>query len=84
MFSYLKPGDDVTRMLAGLIAMPLTVSKVTDKTIVCQPFGYVFDIKTGAEIDIELGWGINGTGSYLKKKESDHATNNRDSKKQPY
>jgi hypothetical protein len=64
MFEHVKPGDVVTRMLAGTIPMKLKVQSVTDTLIDC---GWTFDRKTGAEVDEDLGWGPppKMTGSYL-------------------
>lgn len=59
-----KVGDKVTRMLAGSIPMDLRVSEVTDKLIICGP--WTFDRITGAEIDEELGWENDYTGSILQ------------------
>lgn len=63
-FEYVKPGDVVTRMLAGVVPMKLKVAAVTDKIIDC---GWTFDRITGAEIDEDLDWGPppKHTGSYL-------------------
>lgn len=63
-FEHVKPGDTVTRMLAGAVAMQLKVQAVTDTIIDC---GWTFDRKTGAEIDEDLDWGPppKMTGSYL-------------------
>ena len=58
-------GDEVIRLLGGEIPMPLKVDKVTDALVVCGP--WEFDKITGAEIDEELGWGVNGTGSFIIK-----------------
>lgn len=74
-FEHVKVGDIVTRMLSGVVPMKMEVVDVSDDLITCavqgqewsyQPGqGWTFDRATGAEIDEELGWGINGTGSYL-------------------
>ncbi len=61
----MKVGDKVTRMLAGSIPMNLTITAIDDEFIHCGG-GWKFDKKTGAEVDEELGWGNEGTGSYLK------------------
>lgn len=63
MFQSVKEGDTVLRMLCG-IPMPLKVSKVTDKLIICG--SWEFDRNTGAEIDDELGWNNFHTGSVLR------------------
>jgi hypothetical protein len=59
-------GDVVTRMLAGVVPMRLTVTEVTEDRIICGG-GWEFDRATGAEIDDDLGWGpaYGATGSYL-------------------
>ncbi len=64
----IKPGDTVTRWLAGTIPMDLRVQSVTDDIIDC---GWTFDRKTGAEVDEDLGWGPppKMTGSYIVVKE---------------
>jgi len=61
----LKVGDEVTRMLAGSIPMTLRGVAIDDKFIHCGG-GWKFDKATGAEIDEELGWNVNSTGSYLQ------------------
>jgi hypothetical protein len=60
----LKPGDVVTRMLAG-IPMPLRVTATDGGVITCG--AWTFDQTTGAEIDEDLGWGPPplATGSYI-------------------
>lgn len=65
-FAHLKVGDTVTRMLAGIVPMPLTVSEIADGIVQCGH--WQFDIVTGAEIDPDLGWGPPPmmTGSFLK------------------
>lgn len=59
----MRIGDSVVRVLCG-IDMHLQVTELTDEFIICGP--WTFDRCTGAEIDEELGWGVNGTGSYLR------------------
>jgi hypothetical protein len=44
--------------------MILTVTDLTEEVITCGP--WTFCRKTGAEIDDDLGWGEDGTGSYLE------------------
>lgn len=60
----LKPGDVVTRKLAGIVDSKIKVTQVDD-FIHCGP--WKFSPKTGAEIDEELGWTEDEgpTGSYL-------------------
>ncbi len=75
-FVHIKEGDEVVRLLAGTIPMPLTVVHVDDTFIYCgAPFiegeeyaGWMFERRTGAEIDHDLGWGTQYgiTGSYLE------------------
>lgn len=64
----MKVGDKVTRMLAGTIPMELTITAMTEDRIICGD--WEFDLKTGAEIDEELGWGpppkFAMTGSFIK------------------
>jgi hypothetical protein len=59
-----KVGDVVVRMLGGAIPMSLKVTEVDDRFIHCGP--WKFDKATGAEVDEELGWGNDGTGSYIE------------------
>jgi len=66
MFKSLRPGDKVTRLLCGSIPMEITVTKVDDTLVHCGD--WTFDIMTGAEVDEDLGWGPQGTGSVLKKE----------------
>lgn len=56
MLSLVKPGDKVTRMLAGTIPMELNVTEVTETEILCghRDEGYKFDRKTGVEIDEDI------------------------------
>lgn len=58
----MKPGDTVTRILVGM-PMELKVTEVTDELIICGP--WKFSRRTGAEIDEDLGWNEQTTGSYL-------------------
>lgn len=64
-FCDLKVGDEVTRMLAGTIPMPLRVTAVDQHLIHCGP--WTFDRATGVEEDSDLNWGVKYgvTGSYL-------------------
>ena len=64
----IKVGDKVTRIMAGQLMMYLTVTEVTEKRIICGP--WEFSRKTGLEIDEDLGWTENASGSYLLPKES--------------
>jgi hypothetical protein len=59
-----KVGDTVRRMLAGTIPIDLKVTELTDDLITTGG-GWTFCRKTGAEIDEDLGWGPQGTGSIL-------------------
>jgi hypothetical protein len=63
----LRPGDPVHRWL-GPVPMLLEVTRVTSDRIICG--AWEFDRKTGAEIDEELGWGPDGTGSWIRPVES--------------
>jgi hypothetical protein len=60
-----KPGDEVVRMIAGVIRQRLCVTAVDAALIHCGD--WTFDRKTGMEVDWELGWGPDTgvTGSYL-------------------
>lgn len=60
----MKIGDYVTRMLAGSIPMQLKVTAIDNKFIHCGD--WKFDKTTGAEVDEDLGWGTEVTGSYLQ------------------
>ena len=64
----IKPGDVVVRMLGGCVPMELKVSAVTDSRIVCGAWEFFRD--TGAEIDDELGWGNEVTGSFIHPTEN--------------
>jgi hypothetical protein len=66
--SDIKAGDRVTRMLGGEIPMKLTVTEVTLQVIFCWP--WMFDRRTGAEIDEDLDWGPppKRTGSFIKEE----------------
>lgn len=68
VFTLVKAGDMVSRQFGndGPI-MTLHVTSVDDKFIYCGPpgDGWKFDRATGAEVDEELEWGPNGTGSVL-------------------
>lgn len=55
-------GHFAIRNMAG-IEMKLRITEVSDTLITCG--GWTFDRATGAEVDEELGWGPQGTGSYL-------------------
>lgn len=80
-FSYLKPGDTITRLLGGKISMKMVVREVGDTLLTCDAIdkdsgklfrgGWTFDRKTGTEEDHELGWGVKFgvTGSFLVKGE---------------
>lgn len=45
--------------------MGLKVTAIDDKLIHCGD--WTFDLATGAEVDEDLGWGPDGTGSYLQE-----------------
>lgn len=76
MFSGLKPGDQVKRVMGGAIIMLMKVEVVTEDHIFCnavdtnfpQEEMWKFDRKTGAEEDEGLGWGVKFgiTGSQLQ------------------
>lgn len=59
-YQAIKKGDVIERMLGFAIPMYLVVQEVTDKFIDC---GYMFDRKTGLEIDDD----IPTTVSYISK-----------------
>lgn len=60
-------GDKVTRIMAGKLMMYLTVTEITDKLIICGP--WEFSRENGMEIDEDLGWDENGSGSWLLSQE---------------
>ena len=63
-------GDDVVRMIAGELEMPVKVTSIEDGVVTCG--AWTFDQKTGAEIDEYLNWGPppKATGSFIVKKEA--------------
>lgn len=63
-FENVKKGDKVTRMLAGSLPMELVVTDVTDDRIHCG--SWIFSRRNGAEIDEDLDWNEEHTGSFLK------------------
>lgn len=69
----IKPGDKLTRMLAGTVPMEMEVEFVDDEFIFCVG-GWKFNKEFGYEIDEDLGWGVPDadgkvtTGSYLLPK----------------
>jgi len=73
VFSHIKAGDVVTRMLAGTVPMQLRVTEVDEELIYCGTpgQGWSFDRQTGAEVDDDLGWGpaYGITGSFLTLSE---------------
>lgn len=62
-FNELKAGDAVTRFLGG-IPMGLTVTEVRDGLVHCGP--WTFSTVNGAEIDEDLGWNTQFSGSYIR------------------
>ena len=66
-FDTLKVGDIVTRMLGGKIPLELKVTEITDDLIICG--AWTFSKNNGAEIDEDLGWNEETTGSYIKFKD---------------
>lgn len=66
----LRVGDPVVRLLAGTIPMKLKVTDIDDRFIHCGD--WKFDRATGAEVDEDLGWGPNGTGSFLTEATTEH------------
>ena len=56
-------GDVVRRNMCGVV-MDLQVSDVLNGLITCAG-GWTFDAKTGNEIDEDLGWNNQRTGSYI-------------------
>jgi hypothetical protein len=60
--SNIKVGDTVIRYLGG-IPMPLKVTSITEERIVCG--AWEFSRRNGAELDEDLGWTEQQTGSYI-------------------
>ena len=58
-----KPDDVVVRLLGEAVKMKLAVTAITQDRIICG--SWQFCRETGAEIDEELGWDRNGTGSRI-------------------
>lgn len=67
-FSQVKVGDKVFRRFGSeaVPAMELTITDVLDGLIACGDYG--FETKNGLEVDPFLGWGENGSGSYITLK----------------
>lgn len=65
-FYDLAPGDTVTRMLAGVVPMTMTVTRVDEKLIYASG-GWMFERATGFEYDPPLRYGseYGATGSFL-------------------
>jgi hypothetical protein len=66
----LKVGDTVVRWLAATIPMDMVVVGVTESTILCDIPGkqigpWTFSKRSGAELDPDLGWGEERTGSFI-------------------
>lgn len=76
-FEYLKPGDEITRLLGGSVRMPMIVREVSGDLVICDVIhngkifygGWAFDRNSGVEEDASLQWGIKygKTGSVLIK-----------------
>lgn len=62
--SGVKVGDIVVRILAYDVRKELIVSEVTSDRIVCGP--WQFSRNNGAEIDEDLEWNEQNTGSYIE------------------
>ena len=66
-----KVGDEVTRMLAGVLPMKMVITKIENGLIHCDALDFrgdwTFDELTGVEEDEELEWGVKfgASGSYL-------------------
>lgn len=58
----IKVGDELIRNMDGIM-IPIKITKITEDKIYCGP--WKFDKRTGAEIDKDLNWGPQVTGSYL-------------------
>lgn len=75
-FSSLKIGDKLTRVLGGVVEMPVIVGYIDENIfkvgevdgVISWEDGWAFNKHTGLEIDEDLGWdGISITGSYIKQ-----------------
>lgn len=81
-FRDLKPGDRVTRLLAGLLPMEMRVLRIEGDNLICFPVEaasymdendpgscYTFNRDNGGEVDLELGWNPphTPTGSVLQR-----------------
>jgi hypothetical protein len=62
--SELKINDEITRMISGIIPMSLKITNIDDKYIYCGD--WKFSKTNGAEIDEDLNWDENNTGSFIK------------------
>jgi len=64
----LKVGDEVTRMLAGVLPMKLKITKIENGLIYCG--NWTFDLETGMEEDecLHFGRKYGFTGSFLVEK----------------
>ena len=63
-FAYLKPGDKIVRLIAGSVPMTMVVDRI-ESNLIHMHGGWTFDVNTGAEVDEDLGWGNEHTGSFL-------------------
>lgn len=65
----MKVGDIVERVLnaGGKIVpmMKLKITAITEDRVICGD--WQFDKRTGAEIDEDLGWGPEATGTYIRE-----------------
>lgn len=59
----LQRGDKVKRTCGGVVSMELLVSDVDDDFIYCGP--WKFSKATSAEVDEDLGWDEENTGSLI-------------------
>jgi len=65
LFQGLQVGDQVVRWLSGIVPQNLKITQVdVDGLIHCGP--WTFSPLNGAEIDPDLGWDENKTGSFIK------------------
>jgi hypothetical protein len=59
----LQPGDTVKRTCGSVVSTELLVSEVDDEFVHCGP--WKFSKRTSAEVNEELGWDEENTGSLI-------------------
>ncbi len=56
-------GDPVLRIMCGCNGMRLTITEIAGDRVKCG--SWEFDRLTGAEIDEDMDWGPNSSGSFI-------------------